>query len=83
MSVSCDSFLTYVTSSSVEEVGEFSSSLYFVPVVCEFTDIFLEDLPSLPPPCEVEFTIDLCPDTVPRSKALYRMSPVKLCELKK
>ena len=79
----CDAFLTCVTSSFVKEVRESSSSVYSVPIVCDFPDVFLEDLPSLPPPCEVEFTIDLCPDAVPRSKAPYQMSPIELCELKK
>ena len=83
MTSGCDSFLACVTSSSVEEVGESSLSVYTVPVVCEFPDVFPEDLPDLPPPHEVEFPIDLCPDAVPRSKAPYRMSPAELHELKK
>ena len=83
VSVDCDSFLTCVTSSSIEEVGESSSSLYSMLVVCEYIDIFSKNLLSLPPPHEVEFTIDLCPDIVPRSKAPYQMSPTELRELKK
>ena len=79
----CDAFLACVTSSSVEEVGESSLSVYSMPVACEFPDVFLEDLPSLPPPHEVEFSIYLCPDAVPRFKAPYRMSPSELRELKK
>ena len=79
----CDSFLACVTSSSVEEVGESSLSMYSVPVACKFSDVFPEDLPSLPPPREVEFSIDLCPDAMPRSKAPYRMFPSELRELKK
>ena len=83
MTDGCVAFLTCVTFSSAEEVGESSSFVYSMPVVCEFPDVFPEDLPSLPPPREVEFSIDLCPDAVPRSKASYRMSPVELRELKK
>ena len=83
MTSGCDAFLACVTSSSVEEVGESSLFVYSVPVACEFPDVFPEDLPSLPPPCEVDFSIDLCPDAVPRSKAPYRMSPAELRELKK
>ena len=59
MTSGCDAFLTWVTSSSIEEVGESSSSLYSVPIVCEFTDVFPEDLLSLPPPRKVEFTVVL------------------------
>ena len=83
MTSGCDAFLACVTSSSVEEVRESSLSVYSVPVACEFLDVFFEDLPSLPPPREVEFTIDLCPDAVPHSKAPYRMSPAELHELEK
>ena len=57
--------------------------MYYVPIACDFFDIFPENLPGLPPPHEVEFTIDLCPDAVPRSKAPYQISPTELRELKK
>ena len=30
-----------------------------IPVVCEFSDVFLEDLPGLPPERDVEFVIEL------------------------
>ena len=83
MTSRCDTFLACVTSSSVEEVGESSLSMYSVPVACEFPDVFPEDLPDLPPPREVEFSIDLCPDAVLHSKAPYQMSPAELRELKK
>ena len=57
--------------------------MYFVSIACDFSDIFSEDLFDLPPSREVEFSIDLCPDTVPRSKAPYQMSPAELRKLKK
>jgi hypothetical protein len=53
-----------------------------IPVVQEFPDVFLEDLPGLPPDREVEFSIDLVLGTAPISKAPYRMAPAKLKELK-
>ena len=37
----------------------------FPPVVCEYTDVFPEDLPGLPPIREIEFSIDLVPGTSP------------------
>ena len=83
MTSGCDAFLACVTSSSVEEVGESSSSVYSVPIAYDFLDVFPEDLPSLPPPHEVEFTINLYPDVVPHSKAPYQMSLAELRELKK
>ena len=43
-------------------------------VVNEYMDVFLEELPGLPPYREVEFTIYLLLGTVPISKAPYRMT---------
>jgi hypothetical protein len=54
-----------------------------LPVVCEFPDVFPEDVSELPPEREVEFTIDLIPGTSPVSMAPYRMSASELSELKK
>lgn len=30
-----------------------------IPIVCEFSDVFLEDLPGMPPDWDVEFKIEL------------------------
>ncbi|XP_058768562.1 uncharacterized protein LOC131642303 [Vicia villosa] len=38
-----------------------------IPVVCEFPDVFPEDITSLPPEREAEFSIDLVPGTAPDS----------------
>jgi hypothetical protein len=53
-----------------------------IPVVCEFPDVFPEDLPGLPPERDVDFVIELKPDTSPISRRLYRMPPNELAELK-
>jgi hypothetical protein len=53
-----------------------------IPVVCEFSDVFLEDLPGLPLERDVEFVIELKPGTAPISRRLYRMPPNELAELK-
>ncbi|WVZ97796.1 hypothetical protein U9M48_043308 [Paspalum notatum var. saurae] len=53
-----------------------------IPVVCEFPDVFLKELPGLPPDRNVEFSIELVPDTAPVSKRPYRMAPDELKELK-
>ena len=42
-----------------------------IPVVCEFLDIFPEDLPRLPPERDVEFVIELKPGTTPISRRSY------------
>jgi hypothetical protein len=53
-----------------------------IPVVCEFPDVFPEDLPGLPPERDVEFVIKLKPGTTPIYRRSYRMPPNELAELK-
>ena len=53
-----------------------------IPIVCEFPEVFPEDVTSLPPEREVEFSIDLVPGTAPISVSPYRMAPLELRELK-
>ncbi|WRX08490.1 Reverse transcriptase/retrotransposon-derived protein [Theobroma cacao] len=53
-----------------------------VSVVKEFVDVFPDELPGLPPEREIEFCIDLIPDTRPISIPPYRMAPAELKELK-
>ena len=52
-----------------------------VPVVCEFPDVFPEELPGLPPDRDIEFCIDVVPGTDPISMPPYRMAPAELKEL--
>ncbi|XP_074278583.1 uncharacterized protein LOC141602175 [Silene latifolia] len=52
------------TSSSLSKLEE-------VPVVCEFADVFPEELPGIPPERDVEFSIDLVPGTGPIAKVPY------------
>ena len=47
----------------------------------EFSDVFPEDLPGLPPDRDVEFTIDVMFGTAPISKAPYHMTPAEMKEL--
>ncbi|WMV57559.1 hypothetical protein MTR67_050944, partial [Solanum verrucosum] len=53
-----------------------------VPVVNEFLGVFPNDLPGVPPEREIDFGIDLLPDTQPISIPPYRMAPAELKELK-
>jgi hypothetical protein len=52
-------------------------------VIKDFSDVFPEELPGMPPDSEVEFVIDLLPGTAPISKRPYNMSVEELKELKK
>ena len=49
-----------------------------IPVVCDFPDIFLEELPGLPWQRQVEFRIDLVPGATDVAKSPYQLAPAKI-----
>ncbi|XP_073037357.1 uncharacterized protein [Primulina eburnea] len=53
-----------------------------IPVVDEFPDVFLDEIPGFPPEREVEAEIELVPGTAPISRAPYRLAPTEMKELK-
>ncbi|KAL5797544.1 hypothetical protein ACOSQ2_002364 [Xanthoceras sorbifolium] len=69
----CEAYLAHVV-----ESRKVDFSLQIIPTVCDFSDIFPEELPDLPPVREVEFVIDVIPGTAPVSVAPYRMAPAEL-----
>ncbi|GKF29278.1 hypothetical protein Tco_0095620 [Tanacetum coccineum] len=73
-------FLTHVTVKEVEDKSE-KKRLEDVPIVQDFPEVFLEDLPGLPPTRQVEFQIDLVPGVAPIARAPYRLAPSKMKEL--
>ncbi|GJS26089.1 putative nucleotidyltransferase, ribonuclease H [Tanacetum coccineum] len=54
-----------------------------VPVIRDFSKVFPEELPGLPPPRQVEFRIDLIPSVAPVARAPYRLTPSEMKELSK
>jgi hypothetical protein len=54
-----------------------------IPVVCEYADVFPDELPGMSPDRDIEFAIELQPRTTPISKRPYWMPPAELAELKK
>ena len=72
----CRGYLTVVRSVEAE-----TGAVKNLPVVCEFPDIFLEELPGLPPEREIKFCTDVVPGTNPTSISPYRVAPAKLKEL--
>ncbi|GJX00838.1 putative reverse transcriptase domain-containing protein [Tanacetum coccineum] len=52
-----------------------------IPVVRDFTDVFLEDLLGLPSQQQVEFHINLVPEVTPVAKSPYRLAPSEMQEL--
>ncbi|XP_075112029.1 uncharacterized protein LOC142182051 [Nicotiana tabacum] len=50
----CDAYLAHIVDTRLG-----SPSLKDIPTVCDFPDVFPDDLPGLPPEREIEFPIDL------------------------
>nr|GEZ67729.1 reverse transcriptase domain-containing protein [Tanacetum cinerariifolium] len=49
-----------------------------VPIVQDFSEMFLENLPGLPPARPIEFQIDLIPGVAPVARAPYRLAPSEM-----
>ncbi|GJV06655.1 putative reverse transcriptase domain-containing protein [Tanacetum coccineum] len=65
----------------VTEKEPSKKQLQDVPVICNFPEVFPDDLPGLPPPRQVEFRIELVPGAAPVARAPYRLAPSELKEL--
>ena len=73
----CEAFLTSVLDSKRGQI-----ELENIMVVKDYPDVFLEELPGIPPEREVDLSIEILLGTAPTSRAPYRMAPVELKELK-
>ena len=62
--------------------NEAGQELGLARVVCEYEDVFLDELPGLPPHRDVNFTIELHPSTSSISMTPHRTVPAELQELK-
>nr|GEX69426.1 putative reverse transcriptase domain-containing protein [Tanacetum cinerariifolium] len=76
----CLIFMAQVTKKETDDKSE-EKRLENVPIVRDFSEVFPEDLPGLPPMRQVEFQIDLVPGAAPVARAPYRLAPSKLQEL--
>ena len=47
-----------------------------VPIICEYLDVFPEELPGMPPDRDLEFIIDLIPGTTLIAKRPYEWQPM-------
>nr|GEU49038.1 putative reverse transcriptase domain-containing protein [Tanacetum cinerariifolium] len=72
----CQVFIAQVMEKKSDEKG-----LEDIPVVRLFLEVFLEELPGLPPVRQVEFQIKLVPGAAPVSHAPYRLAPSEMQEL--
>nr|GFC45353.1 putative reverse transcriptase domain-containing protein [Tanacetum cinerariifolium] len=55
----------------VTESEPAKKQLQDVPVICNFPEVFPEDLPGLPPPRQVEFNFKLIPGAAPGAPVLF------------
>ncbi|GJS61854.1 putative reverse transcriptase domain-containing protein [Tanacetum coccineum] len=76
----CHVFLAHVTTKKAEDKSE-EKRLEDVPIVRDFTEVFSEDLPGIPPTQQVEFQIDLVPGVAPVARAPYRLVSSEMKEL--
>src|SRR5215216_6429354 len=77
-------FASNTSSAQVAQVNCLSEvGLEQVPVVCEYPDVFSDELPGMPPDRDIEFIIKLMPGAGPIYKKPYRMGLEELAELKK
>ncbi|XXG88324.1 hypothetical protein AAC387_Pa12g0548 [Persea americana] len=75
MKAGCEGYIAFISEDKKSTgVGE-------IPVVCEFPDVFPDEIPGLPPIREIDFTIELAPGIAPISRAPNRMAPAELREL--
>ena len=75
-----EQLMGWLASYTLEDEGRHDLSLPWV--VCEYEDIFLNELLGLPLQRDIDFTIELHPGTSPISMTLHRMAPAELQELK-
>jgi hypothetical protein len=61
---------------------EVESPVERILVVCQYPDVFPDELLGMPPDRDIEFAIELQPGTALISKRPYRMPPAELAELK-
>ncbi|XP_070050584.1 uncharacterized protein [Nicotiana tomentosiformis] len=73
----CDVYLSFVRDISAD-----TPTIESVLVVRDFSDVFPVDVPGMPPDRDIDFGIDLLPDTQPISIQPYGIAPAKLKELK-
>nr|GEX96778.1 putative reverse transcriptase domain-containing protein [Tanacetum cinerariifolium] len=73
-------FLANITTKTIKDKSE-EKRLENVPIVRDFSEVFPEDLPGLPPTRQVEFQIDLKPGAAPVARVPYRLASFEMKEL--
>ena len=70
----------WLASHTLEDEGR--PDLDLPRLVCEFVDVFLDELPGLPPQRDVDIGVELHLGISPISMTPHRMEPVELQELR-
>nr|GEX24261.1 putative reverse transcriptase domain-containing protein [Tanacetum cinerariifolium] len=73
-------FLPNITTKTINDKSE-EKRLKNVPIFQDFSKMFPEDLPGLPPTRQVEFQVDLIPGVAPIPRAPYRLALSEMKEL--
>ncbi|GJT73648.1 reverse transcriptase domain-containing protein [Tanacetum coccineum] len=69
---------TLIIRAQIMEKKSDEKRLEDISVVREFSEVFLKDLPGLPPVHQVEFQINLIPGAIPVARAPYRLAPSEM-----
>ncbi|WVZ76600.1 LOW QUALITY PROTEIN: hypothetical protein U9M48_024565 [Paspalum notatum var. saurae] len=93
--IDCAQRIVHLAASDGQEVGISASSPsgYLhqmearptddIRIVCDYPDVFPDELPGMPPDRDIEFLIELLPGTAPIAMRQYRMAPIEHEEVKK
>ena len=73
-------FLVFVN--DLEEAENHTMTLDDHPLLCEYADVFLDEILGMPPQRDIDFQIDLVPGVEPISRAPCHMTTQELSELK-
>ncbi|GJW76167.1 putative reverse transcriptase domain-containing protein [Tanacetum coccineum] len=76
----CPVFLARITAKKDEDKSE-EKRLEDVPIIRDFLEVFLEDLPGIPQTGQVEFQIYLIHGVAPVARGPYRLAPSEMKEL--
>ncbi|KAJ0510834.1 putative nucleotidyltransferase, Ribonuclease H [Helianthus annuus] len=63
-------------------IGEEKPKIEDILVISNYPEVFLEELPGLPPDRQVEFSIDIILGAAPIARAPYRLAPTEMKELR-
>nr|GFC62409.1 hypothetical protein [Tanacetum cinerariifolium] len=80
MAKGCQIFLAQISAKKEDDKSK-GKQIKDVPIVQDFSEVFPEDFPGLPPARPVEFQIDLIPGAAPVARAPYRLAPSEMKEL--